>query len=176
MRDITLAKTHALLSGNIKNMKACLYKLRKEQKELETQKKNLQRKRSISPREISNLTKLAEHRLEAVIPNIPHFDHRGREIEGGLPYLVKIQEEGRAGGKIPRPFIKPFKEKVKVHIPNLKQGFQVVKKDIEDDVKTEFIRTMKNNGLGLHPITWRNGNPLFHKGDMVRSIEWRLVK
>lgn len=176
MTGLSLARTNTLLNGNIKSMKSCLYKLRKEQRELQNQKKNLKRNRVISPREISNLSKLAEHRLEAVIPNIAHYDHLGRSIKGGLPYLVKIQEEGRAGGRIPRPFIEPFKKQVKVHIPNLKQGFQVVKKDIEDDIKTEFIRTMRSNGLGLEPISWRSGNPLFHKGDMVRSIEWRLVK
>lgn len=176
MTGLALAKTHTLLSGNIKSMKACLYRLRKEEENLKKQKKNLNRKRTISPREISNLTKLAEHRLEAVIPDIPHYDHIGRSIAGGLPYLVKIQEEGRAGGKKPRPFIEPFKKQVKIHIPNLKQGFQVVKKDIEDDVKSEFIHTMRRNKLKLTPITWRDGNPLFHKGDMVRAIEWRLVK
>lgn len=166
--------THAVFTKDKTKIRRVLLEIKRQEKAIKEARAKTLKKSKVSPREIGNIEKLAGMDLVPVIPNIPHVDRRGRYISGGLPYLTRIHEEGR-GQNPQRPFLSSFKAKVRVKLPKLTQGFSAVKKDIEDQVRSEFIQTMRTNKLKLEPLSYRDGVPLWDKGDMVRAIQWKLV-
>lgn len=163
--------THAVFTKDQSKIRRVLLEIKRQEKAIKVARAKTLKKNKVSPREVSNIEKLSNMDLVPKIPNSMHYDRRGRGIN--MPYLAKIHEEGR-GQNPERPFLSSFKRSVKIKLPKLTQGFSVVKKDIEDQVRSEFIQSMRVNKLKLKPLIYRDGVPLWDKGDMVRAIEWKL--
>lgn len=128
----------------------------------------------IDKRILKNLDKLAGAEIEAVI--------NGGAYNEKLSYqaLIEIQEKGLYPNGTPRPFLEPFKKKLRVKMPDsLKRpsaSFSTIKKDIEDYVWEQFIETMQKNKLGLPKPKYRDGTPLYRSGRMVSGIDFKVVE
>lgn len=93
--------------------------------------------------------------------------------------LINILQKGRWDMK-PRPFLDKFKDKLRVEFPSAKDmntlDFSTIKKNIEDDIDSQFAYAMAYNTLGLAPLKYRMGTPLVRSGKLIKSIRWKVVE
>ncbi len=167
-----------IIRDDVEKLYANSLRLRKK---IENNLATLPKRRNVNIRAnaYQNLERMAKCRIDYSLtrrnhevgyaPNIPTQD------------LINIMQNGSKINKVPpRPFLKKFKEKLAVEFPTPKEmnklSFGTIKKNIEDDMDSQFAEAIMGNKLGLAKLKYRVGIPLLRSGKLLRSIRWRLYE
>lgn len=133
----------------------------------------------IDKRVINNLERLSNSEVKYFIAD-KMYDPSNPNNKMTTKGLIETQEKGLYPNGTPRPFLEPFKKSLDLGIPDSavrpSASFGTIKKDVEDEVWVQFIDAMQKNKLGLSPLKYREGTPLYLTGKMVGAVEWKVVE
>lgn len=167
---------NGLIEAELENTYKQALRLRKK---IDNNLKRLPSEKSIHIKDkaIENLDRLSKCSIEYKITRKMH--EVGYASDMPTQDLINILQSGNKYMK-PRPFLDLFKKKLRVEFPSAKDmntlDFAVIKKNIEDDIDSQFAYSMAYNTLNLAPLKYRNGTPLVRSGKLIRGIRWKVVE